>query len=104
LPASARNLNPLENYMTDETSVPAVDETTSAVDTQAPAVDAAPPAVDTPLTEADDTVDLVAIDGEAHEEAKGIFASLASKLENFEHSLAADALAEIAKLKALLHL
>lgn len=46
----------------------------------------------------------VSITAEAHEEAKGVFASLASKLANFEHALAADAKADIAKLKKLLHL
>jgi hypothetical protein len=46
----------------------------------------------------------VAIPAAAHEEAKGLFASLAAKLENFEHALAADAKAEIEKLKTLLHL
>jgi hypothetical protein len=46
----------------------------------------------------------VAIPAASHEEAKGLFASLAAKLENFEHALAADAKAEIEKLKTLLHL
>ena len=47
------------------------------------------------------TVAIVAAD---HEEAQGVLASLLTKFENFEHSLAADALAELNKLKALLHL
>lgn len=50
------------------------------------------------------TTTTVAIPAASHEEAKGVFASLAEKLENFEHALAADAKAEIDKLKTLLHL
>jgi crotonobetainyl-CoA:carnitine CoA-transferase CaiB-like acyl-CoA transferase len=46
----------------------------------------------------------IAIPAAAHAEAQGIFASLATKLENFEHSLATDAKAELDKLKTLLHL
>lgn len=47
---------------------------------------------------------VVAIPAEIHAEAQSVFASLVSKLENFEHALAADAKAELEKLKALLHL
>lgn len=46
----------------------------------------------------------VEISAEAHEEAKGVLESIVSKLENFEHALAADAKAELEKLKTLLHL
>ena len=46
----------------------------------------------------------VQIPADDHEEAQGVLDSLLTKLENFEHALAADALAELNKLKELLHL
>ncbi len=46
----------------------------------------------------------VQIAADAHTEAQSVFASLVTKLENFEHALAADARADIEKLKTLLHL
>jgi len=50
---------------------------------------------------ADAPIQIAAAD---HEEAQGVFESLLTKLENFEHALAADARAELDKLKTLLHL
>lgn len=47
---------------------------------------------------------VVSIPATDHTEAQGIFAGLVEKLENFEHALAADARADIEKIKALLHL
>jgi hypothetical protein len=75
-----------------------MEDTTQSPETTAPAT--------ADLNEAASDVGqaVVAIAADAHDEAKGIFASLASKLENFEHALAADAVAELDKLKALLHL
>jgi len=80
---------------TPETQAAAVNETDAAAvnETQLPAGAGTPPAPET-----------VSIAAAAHEEAQGIFASLRAKLENFEHALAADAKAELEKLKALLHL
>ena len=46
----------------------------------------------------------VQIDAADHAEAQGVFESLLTKLENFEHALAADARADIEKIKSLLHL
>ena len=46
----------------------------------------------------------VQIPADDHEAAQSVFESLLTKFENFEHALAADALAELNSLKTLLHL
>jgi hypothetical protein len=82
-----------------------MEDTTQSPETAAPATaDLNEAAKDVSTAASDAGQAVVAIAAEAHDEAKGVFASLVSKLENFEHALAADAVAELDKLKALLHL
>lgn len=101
--------------MTDAVETAAVAGTAQTPDTQAVSTTAAASttataavpaltadAATTGTTAADAAT--VAIPAASHEAAKGVFASLAEKLVNFEHALAADAKAEIEKLKTLLHL
>ena len=46
----------------------------------------------------------IAIAAADHEAAKHVFEDLLGRIEKFEHALAADVRADVAKLKVLLHL
>ena len=91
-------------------SAPVATQTPAPQDTVTEAATAVIPIpADAATLAADQTADqstpaAVVIPPDSHAAAQGIFESLLTKLENLEHALAADALAELKSIAKLLHL